>query len=96
MRAALRRFTVFVIACGSVTASCATTSSGELRPWAARQLHCAENEITFEPVGGDCLDKPFSDAVGVPRDSDCDVAARGCDHYMKFIHAPRGDWYEVR
>ena len=75
--------------------ACAT-SSNALRPWAAKRLGCAESQITFTPVGGDCLDKPFSDVAGVASQSDCDVAARGCDRYMKFIHAPGGDWYEVR
>ncbi len=55
-------------------------------------MYCPEREIDFELVGGDCLGKPFVDNAPMPSDSDSDVAARECEHYMKFIHAPKGDW----
>ena len=80
----------------AVLGCAATSSPSALRPWASRNLRCPENEIAFKAVGGDCLDKPIAYEPQVAGDSDCDLAARGCDRYMKFVHAPGGGWWEVR
>jgi hypothetical protein len=56
-----------------------------LKPRAAFDLKCAEAELKFVELGGDCGKK-------LANEYTCTIGVQGCGQQVTYIHVPRGDW----
>jgi hypothetical protein len=77
-----------------VLAACATFNPVDpLRPRVAFDMHCAEGQMTFTPLSGDCFKEHLNDAADeLPKYYTCTLGVSGCGQQATYVHVPNGDW----
>ena len=75
-------FAVFLL----VSVGCATFEPADtLRPRAAYDLNCPQNQLAMNELGGDCGTK-------LGNAYNCTIGVRGCNQQATYVHVPNGDW----
>ena len=57
----------------------------KLRPRAAYDLHCSQEQLTMTELGGDCGKK-------VAEEYNCTLGVSGCGQQATYVHVPNGAW----